>query len=119
MKQMKKELDQEQYNSLLKKLKVRFENNMDRHKEIKWEDIQVRLEAFPAKTWSLNEMENTGGEPDVLFYDKETDSYIFYDCSSETPAGRKSLCYDQEALESRKENKPKYSAVGMAKDMEI
>jgi hypothetical protein len=119
MEQMKRELDKEQYNSLLNKLKVRFEKNMDRHKEIKWEDIQSRLEAAPTKAWSLNEMENTGGEPDVLFYENENDSYIFYDCSPETPAGRKSVCYDQEALESRKENKPKNSAIGMANNMDI
>jgi len=119
MEQMKRELNQEQFNILLNTLQERFEKNIGRHNEIKWEDIQARLEASPAAAWSLREMENSGGEPDVLFYVKETDSYIFYDCAPETPTGRRSVCYDREALASRKENKPKHSAMGMAEDMGI
>src|SRR5688500_14466793 len=112
---MKKELSPEIREELLGTLKTRFEKNMQRHKGIKWADVQEKLEANPAKLWSLNEMEITEGEPDVVGYDKKSGEYIFYDCSAESPKGRRSICYDHEALESRKENKPKNSAMGMAK----
>lgn len=105
--------------SLLKTLKTRFEKNMDRHKKLDWAAIQSRLEANAEKLWSLNRMEITGGEPDVVDYDKKTGEYIFYDCSAESPKERRSLCYDQEALESRKEHKPLDSAINMAADMGI
>lgn len=104
---------------LLNTLKSRFENNLHRHKGLTWEDVQARLTANPQKLRSLNEMERTGGEPDVVGYDKKTDEYIFYDCSAESPSGRRSLCYDNEALKSRKEHKPKGSAVGMSEAMGI
>jgi hypothetical protein len=111
---------------LLKALKTRFEKNMNRHKGLEWARVQAKLEAClsgrqanPGKLWSLNEMERTGGEPDVVGYDKKTGEYIFYDCSAESPTGRRSLCYDHEALESRKEHKPKNSAVAMAAAMGI
>jgi hypothetical protein len=104
---------------LLKVLKVRFEKNMKRHKGIEWAKVQAKLEANPDKLWSLNEMEITDGEPDVVGFDKKNGEYIFFDCSAESPKGRRSLCYDHEALESRKENKPKDSAVSMATDMGI
>jgi hypothetical protein len=104
---------------LLKTLKARFEKNMNRHKGLEWAKVQARLEADTTKLWSLNEMENTGGEPDVVGYDKKTGEYIFYDCSAESPKGRRSICYDREALESRKEHKPANSAVGMADDMGV
>ena len=110
----KKKLSSEQIEELLKILKSRFEKNMNRHKDIKWEDVQAKLKANIAKFWSLNEMETTGGEPDVVSYDKKKGEYIFYDCSPETPKGRRSICYDDEALESRKEFKPDDSAIGMA-----
>jgi hypothetical protein len=100
-------------------LKSRFENNMHRHKGLTWEDVQARLTSNPEKLRSLNEMERTGGEPDVVGYDKKTGEFIFYDCSAESPSGRRSLCYDNEALKSRKEHKPKGSAVGMAEAMGI
>ena len=93
--------------------------NRNRHKGLKWADVQAKLEASPGKLWSLNEMERTGGEPDVVGHDKKTGEYIFYDCSAESPKGRRSICYDHEALESRKENKPEHSAVQMAADMGI
>ncbi|MGZ5244609.1 MAG: DUF4256 domain-containing protein [Bacteroidia bacterium] len=115
----KKELSAELSEELLSTLKARFEKNMNRHKGIKWEDVQAKLEANPAKLWSLNEMEITDGEPDVVGFDKKTGDYIFYDCSAESPKGRRSLCYDHEALTSRKENKPKNSAVGIATEMGI
>jgi hypothetical protein len=115
----KKELSREQREQLLKALKVRFEKNMDRHKGLEWADAQAKLEANAEKLWSLGEMERTGGEPDVVGHDKKTGEYIFYDCSAESPNGRRSLCYDREALESRKENKPKGNAVGMASAMGI
>src|SRR5205085_3450092 len=104
---------------LLKTLKTRFEKNMDRHKDLKWAKVQARLEANTEKLWSLSEMERTGGEPDVVGYDKKTGEYIFYDCSTESPKGRRSLCYDREALEARKEHKPKDSAMNMAAAMDI
>lgn len=100
-------------------LKKRFEQNTARHKGIKWDDVQERLEKAPAKLWSLNEMEMTGGEPDVIGYDKKKDVYLYCDCSIESPKGRRSLCYDLEALESRKEHKPKDSAIEMASSMGV
>lgn len=112
-------LSQQQHEALLKILKLRFEKNKNRHKALEWDKIQQRLEGSPGKLWSLNEMEITGGEPDVADYDKKTDEYIFYDCSQESPNGRRSLCYDREALESRKEHKPKDSALNMSASMGI
>ena len=105
--------------SLINKLQSRFEKNIDRHKNISWPKIEVKLQVNPQKLWSLYKMEETGGEPDVIGYDKKTDEYIFYDCSAESPIGRRSVCYDQEALNSRKEHKPKNSAVGMSSEMGI
>src|SRR5436189_5834620 len=110
----KKNLPAETRSDLLKTLKIRFEKNMNRHKGLEWSKVEAKLEANPEKLWSLDEMENTGGEPDVVGFDKKTGEYIFYDCSEESPAGRRSLCYDGAALESRKEHKPKNSAVGLA-----
>jgi hypothetical protein len=104
---------------ILTALKVRFEKNMNRHQDLEWAQVQARLEAKAEKLWSLNEMERTGGEPDVVGHDKKTGEYIFYDCSAESPKDRRSVCYDREALESRKEHKPKDSAVGMAVAMGI
>ena len=115
----KKELLQEKSNELLQILQTRFEKNSDRHKGIEWKSIQSKLEAYPEKLWSLNEMEATGGEPDVVGYDSKTDEYIFFDCSIESPAGRRSYCYDREALDKRKENKPKNNAVEAATAMGI
>ncbi len=115
----KKKLPAKESEALLGILKKRFEKNTNRHKGIKWDDVQAKLEANADKLWSLNEMERTVGEPDVVAYDKKTGEYTFYDCSPESPAGRRSICYDHEALESRKEHKPKDSAVGMAEDMGI
>jgi hypothetical protein len=115
----KKKLSLEQQKELLFLLKARFEKNMKRHKGLKWADVEARLKANPAKLWSLNEMEMTGGEPDVVSYDKKAGEYIFYDCSAESPKGRRSLCYDRKALDSRKEHKPKNSAMDMAADMGI
>ena len=104
---------------LLRKLKIRFEKNMKRHEGIDWADVQARLEAKPEKMWSLNAMEMTGGEPDVVRYIEDSDEYIFYDCSPESPEGRRRACYDKAALESRKKNKPYNSAVDMADEMGI
>jgi len=115
----KKELSTEQREELLKTLKDRFEKNMNRHKGLEWAKIQAKLEASPEKLWSLDDMEITGGEPDVVGYDQKTDEYIFYDCSAESPKGRRSICYDREALESRKEHKPKDSAINMAANMGV
>ena len=115
----KKTLSPAQHEELLKVLKTRFEKNMGRHKGLKWENIQTRLEANPKKLWSLSEMEKTGGEPDVVGYDKKTNEYIFYDCSTESPKGRVNLCYDREALDSRKTFKPKNSAMDLAATMSI
>jgi len=115
----KKKLSPEQSKELLKNLKARFEKNMSRHKSLDWAAIQSKLESNPEKLWSLNEMEITGGEPDVIGYDKKASEYIFYDCSAESPKGRRSICYDHEALESRKEFKPADSAMNMAADMGI
>ena len=107
------------HEELLKTLKARFEKNMNRHKGLDWAKVQAKLEANPQKLRSLNEMETTGGEPDVVGHDKKTGEYIFYDCSAESPKGRRSICYDREALEARKENKPKDSAMNMAAAMGI
>lgn len=114
-----KKLSPAQRQELLSLLKTRFEKNLNRHKGIEWSKVQVKLESNSEKLWSLNEMEKTGGEPDVVSYDKKTGEYIFYDCSSESPAGRRSICYDHEALQSRKEHKPKNSAMNMAAAMGI
>jgi len=119
MKNSKKTLSQEHSEKLISTLKARFEKNMQRHKGLEWEKIQAKLEAHPEKLWSLDEMELTEGEPDVVGYDKKTGEYLFYDCSAESPKGRRSVCFDNEALESRKEHKPKNSAVGMAAEMGI
>ena len=113
----KKNLSAAQRDDLLKTLKARFEKNMNRHKGLDWTKVQAKLD--DKKLWSLNEMERTGGEPDVVGFDKKTGEYVFYDCSAESPKGRRSVCYDPEALESRKEHKPADSAVGMATDMGI
>jgi hypothetical protein len=115
----KKELSPEQREELLRALKARFEKNMNRHKGLEWAKVQAKLEANIEKLWSLNEMEKTGGEPDVVGHDQKRGEYIFYDCSAESPKGRRSLCYDREALESRKEYKPKNSATDMASAMGI
>ena len=115
----KKELSVEQREELLKALKARFEKYMNRHQGLDWAKVQAKLEADTEKLWSLHEMERTGGEPDVVGFDKETGEYIFYDCSAESPKGRRSLCYDGEALESRKEHKPKNNAIDMASAMGI
>lgn len=115
----KEKLPQERIKGLLKILQTRFEKNMERHKGLEWTKVQAKLEANIEKLWSLNEMEETEGEPDVIKYDKTTDEYVFYDCSAESPKGRRSVCYDPEALESRKQHKPKHSAIGMAAEMGI
>jgi len=116
---MKKKLSEEQCEALFKVLQIRFENNMKRHEGLDWDKVQEKLEANPEKIWSLDEMERTEGEPDVVGYDKKTNEYIFYDCSPESPKGRRSLCYDHTALEKRKENKPAGSAVNSAEEMGI
>ena len=115
----KKELSPEQREELLSALKDRFEKTVNRHTGLEWAKVQAKLEADPEKLWSLNEMERTGGEPDIVGYDKKTGEYIFYDCSAESPKGRRSLCYDREALESRKEHKPANNAIDLADDMGI
>ncbi|MGP4039727.1 DUF4256 domain-containing protein [Gracilibacillus sp. D59] len=114
-----KELSLEQREELLGVLKARFEKNMNRHKGLEWAKVQAKLEANTEKLWSLNEMERTGGEPDVVGHDKKKDEYIFYDCSAESPKGRRSVCYDRKALESRKKHKPENSAIDMATAMGI
>ncbi|WP_108668785.1 DUF4256 domain-containing protein [Peribacillus acanthi] len=114
-----KELSMEQMEDLLQVLKARFEKNMNRHIGLEWANVQAKLEANTEKLWSLNEMEKTEGEPDVVEYDKTKDEYIFYDCSTESPKGRRSLCYDREALESRKNHKPENNAIDMAATMGI
>jgi Protein of unknown function (DUF4256) len=116
---MKKELSKKQSEELLAILKARFDKNMSRHKGIDWFKVQAKLMANKPKRWSLNEMETTGGEPDVIGEDKKTGEYIFYDCAAESPKGRRSFCYDDAALASRKENKPENSAMAMAEDMGI
>lgn len=115
----KKSLPKKQNDELLITLKTRFEKNMNRHKGIEWAKVMAKLEANPEKLWSLNEMENSGGEPDVVGYDKKTDTYIFYDCSAESPKGRRSLCYDKDAWESRKEFKPENNVIDVAAAMGI
>lgn len=115
----KKKLQPKQIEALLSILKERFQKNMARHKGIEWAKVQVRLEANAEKLWSLNEMEKSGGEPDVVGVDKKSGAYIFYDCSAESPKERRNVCYDQEALEARKQHKPANSAVKMAADMGI
>ena len=114
-----RDLSPEERAELLTELKARFEKNMGRHKGLEWRKIQTKLEANTEKLWSLNEMERTGGEPDVVGHDKKTGEYVFYDCSAESPRGRRSLCYDREALESRKEHKPGNNAIDMAAAMGI
>ncbi|WP_277012972.1 DUF4256 domain-containing protein [Flavobacterium lindanitolerans] len=114
-----KKLSASQSEALMGILRTRFEKNVNRHKGLKWSDIQAKLEANPEKLWSLDEMEETGGEPDVVGFDKKTGEYIFYDCAPESPKGRRSICYDPQALESRKEHKPKDSAIAMADAMGI
>jgi hypothetical protein len=113
------ELSAEQHEQLLGALKGRFEKNMNRHQGLAWTKVQARLEANPEKLWSLHEMERTGGEPDVVGYDQKTDEYIFYDCSAESPKGRRSVCYDREGQQSRKEHKPADNATDMAAAMGI
>ena len=115
----KKELSPEQREKLLRALKARFEKNMNRHKGLEWAKVKAKLEANPDKLWSLNEMERTGGEPDVVGHDKKAGEYIFCDCSAESPKGRTSVCYDREGLESRKEHKPENNAIDMAEAMGI
>src|SRR5438045_7123040 len=119
MKSNQKELSAKQREVLLRALKDRFEKNLNRHKGLEWAKVQAKLEANAEKLWSLNEMERTGGEPDVVGHDKKTGEYIFYDCSAESPKGRRSVCYDREALESRKEHKPEDNAVDLAAAMGI
>ena len=115
----KKQLSPEQSSTLLKVLKDRFEKNKNLHQDLDWSKVQAKLETNPEKLWSLNEMEITGGEPDVVGFDKKTNEFLFYDCSSETPKERRSICYDQQALDSRKEHKPKDSAMNMSAEMGI
>jgi hypothetical protein len=117
--QKAKDIKGTQREELLRTLKARFEKNMNRHKGLEWGKVQEKLGTDTGKLWSLHEMERTGGEPDVVGYDKETDEYIFYDCSAESPAGRRSVCYDREGLESRKEHKPEDNATDMAAAMGI
>ena len=117
--QREKDVSSEQREELLGTLKARFEKNMNRHQGLEWAKVQARLEANAEKLWSLHEMERTGGEPDVVGHDKKAGEYIFYDCSAESPAGRRSLCYDREALDSRKEHKPKDNAIDVAAAMGV
>ncbi|MCM3038926.1 DUF4256 domain-containing protein [Paenibacillus motobuensis] len=119
MENIKKQLSPDQCEELLKALQVRFEKNMDRHIDFEWTKVREKLEANTEKLWSLHEMELTGGEPDVVGYDAETDEFIFYDCSVESPKGRRSICYDREALESRKQHKPEDSVMDMVAAMGI
>ena len=119
MKANKKELSQNERQQLLTALKARFEKNMSRHQSLEWAKVQAKLEANPEKLWSLNEMEKTGGEPDVVAHDRKTGEYTFFDCSAETPKGRVSVCYDREGLESRKEHRPKNTAMDLAAAMGI
>jgi len=119
MPKAKKALSQAQRAELLDTLKTRFEKNKKRHEGLEWSKVEARLDADPEKLWSLSEMERTGGEPDVVGRDKKSGAYIFYDCSAESPSGRRSICYDREALESRKEHKPKDDAMNMAETIGI
>ena len=114
-----KKLSNKQKEELLKILKVRFDKNMVRHKDVDWAKVQAKLNADAEKLWTLFEMERTGGEPDIVAYDKKTGEYIFYDCSPESPSGRRSVCYDGEALQSRKENQPQNTAIDMANEMGV
>jgi hypothetical protein len=116
---IKKQLAPKQIETLIELLKNRFEKNSHRHREIEWPSVQTKLIKSPDKLWSLQEMENTGGEPDVVAYDQQSDEYLFMDCSPETPKGRRSLCYDREALESRKDHPPKNSAIDIAIEMGV
>ncbi len=113
----KNQLSPKQIEVLIELLKARFEKNSHRHKEIEWTNVRTKLIESPEKLWSLQEMENTGGEPDVVAYNQQKDEYLFVDCSAETPKGRRSLCYDREALEARKDHPPKNSAIDLAKEM--
>src|ERR671922_1597627 len=115
----RQQLPPEQREALLRTLKARFEKHMNRHHGLQWAAVQARLEGNPERLWSLHEMERTGGEPDVVGHDKKTGEYVFYDCSAESPKGRRSVCYDREALEARKEHKPKNSAINIAAAMGI
>ncbi|HEY6328745.1 MAG TPA: DUF4256 domain-containing protein [Blastocatellia bacterium] len=115
----RKRLSAEQRAELLTELKARFEKNMKRHNGLKWASVEEKLGANPVKLWSLNQMERTGGEPDVVGHDEKTGEYVFYDCSAESPTGRRSLCYDRDALDSRKEHKPENSAIDMAASMGV
>ena len=115
----KKQLSQAQTQELLTTLRSRFEKHMNRHKGLQWANVEAKLKASPEKLWSLNEMERTGGEPDVVGHDKKSGEFVFYDCSAESPKGRRSICYDHEALAARKEHKPKDSAINMAAAMGI
>jgi Protein of unknown function (DUF4256) len=119
MRKLKKELPPEQREELLRALKARFEKNMNRHKGLEWDKVQAKLEANTEKLWSLNEMERTGGEPDVIGHDKKTGEYIFYDCSAESPKGRRNVCYDREGQEARKASRPEDNAIDMAAAMGI
>jgi len=119
IKNSKKSLSKQQIEKQLGVSKARFEQNMHRHKDVRWADVQARLEANADKLWSLHEMERTGGEPDLVGYDKDSGAYLFYDCSAESPKGRRSICYDREALEARKEHKPHDNAIDMAAAMGI
>ena len=119
LKSNKNELTREQHDELLRTLRARFEKNMNLHRGLAWADVQAKLEASAEKLWSLSEMERTGGEPDVVGLDKKPGEYVFYDCAAESPKGRRSLCYDREALDSRKENKPKGNAMEMATAMGV
>jgi hypothetical protein len=119
MKNNKRKLSAEQSIALLRTLKARFEKNMNRHKGIEWTKVQAKLESNADKLWSLNEMERTGGEPDVVGFDKKSGEFLFFDCSAESPGGRRSICYDHEALEARKEHRPNDSAFNMASSMGI
>ena len=116
---MRKELTTEQSVNLLEVLRVRFEKNMNYHQHLEWSKVEEKLKQYPDKLWSLNEMENTGGEPDVIAYDQKKDAYLFCDCSKETPNGRRSVCYDEKAQQARKEHKPKDNAVDMAMKMGV
>ena len=119
MSNLKKELSPEQRKAILLTLQARFEKNMNRHKDLEWVKVKVKLEANTEKLWSLNEMERTGGEPDIVGHDKKTGEYVFYDCSTESPKGRRSVCYDREGQESREEHKPENNAIDMAAAMGI
>ena len=119
MNNQKSKLSSEQQKEILSALKVRFEKNMNRHQGLEWAKVQAKLEPNSEKMWSLYEMERTGGEPDVIVFDETSDEYLFYDCAAESPKGRRNVCYDRKALESRKEHKPQNSAIDMAADMGI